>query len=774
MFGRITRGSIALALATTFGGCQLIVSELADPGDSHDAIWITSPENHSQFWFKTGSNEVGIGFHAIDEASLRVTLYARDDLAHGIDITDEFNVSSTSANANIGEGLLDDGFAYLVAEATVNGDPVKASVAFSWEADLADIEPSDPCEFLGQSRCLLPFPSDQFTVADASMDSGRRVDFAPGILGANSSGTDIDVTEWNRNDGFSPGSPIVVHVPGVDLDASGITRVTDIGASLEADTAVVLLDATTGEKIPHFVDLDAWGERNQFSDEQALIIRPAVNFAEGHRIIVALRHLVDTAGDPIPASRAFTVYRDEIPTYIPKFEQRRPAMRDIIERLRVAGVVRDDLYLAWDFTVASERNLTERVLHMRDDAYDQIADGVPAFAITSVDNNVSTTVQRRVRGTVDVPQYLTGTGAPGSRFDNGPDGLPQRNGTYKADFVCNIPKSVLSAVGATTPGRGVVYGHGLLGSRNESNSFGGLINNHQMVLCAMDWIGMASEDIPNVAVTLNDLSNFPTLPDRLQQSMLNFQFLARLMKSPDGFVSNAAFQGSQGAPTIATGAVFFNGNSQGGIMGGAATAISKEWSRAALGVPGMNYANLLTRSVHWDSFSPVLFAAYPDPIQQAIGYSLIQMLWDRGEANGYAAHITDDPLPGTPAHQVLLIEAFGDHQVANITTEIQARTIGAKVYAPALASGRSTDVEPVWGIDPVPSFPFGGSVLVVWDYGTPAPPTTNLPPRPPTYGSDPHGKGGAEPRVAQQVSDFLRVDGFFGNICLGLPCQSAV
>ena len=58
--------------------------------------------------------------------------------------------------------------------------------------------------------------------------------------------------------------------------------------------------------------------------------------------------------------------------------------------------------------------------------------------------------------------------------------------------------------------------------------------------------------------------------------------------------------------------------------------------------------------------------------------SLIQLLWDRGEANGYAHHITSDPLPGTPAHNVLMHVAFGDHQVANVTAEVEARTIGRR------------------------------------------------------------------------------------------------
>jgi hypothetical protein len=51
---------------------------------------------------------------------------------------------------------------------------------------------------------------------------------------------------------------------------------------------------------------------------------------------------------------------------------------------------------------------------------------------------------------------------------------------------------------------------------------------------------------------------------------------------------------------------------------------------------------------------------------------------------------TSDPLPGTPAHTVLMHEAFADHQVANITTEVEARTIGASIAWPALAPGRHT------------------------------------------------------------------------------------
>jgi hypothetical protein len=77
---------------------------------------------------------------------------------------------------------------------------------------------------------------------------------------------------------------------------------------------------------------------------------------------------------------------------------------------------------------------------------------------------------------------------------------------------------------------------------------------------------------------------------------------------------------------------------------------------------------------------------------------------------------------------VLLHEAFGDHQVANVTTEVEARTIGAHLPA-ARSRPAHSDVNPYYGIPRSRAIPFDGSAIVVWDSGTPTPPTTNTPNR---------------------------------------------
>ena len=54
----------------------------------------------------------------------------------------------------------------------------------------------------------------------------------------NVAGKPIDPTEWNRNDGFTPGSPIKTLVPGLDnqaaFDRTGLARPTSRGPSTRA------------------------------------------------------------------------------------------------------------------------------------------------------------------------------------------------------------------------------------------------------------------------------------------------------------------------------------------------------------------------------------------------------------------------------------------------------------------------------------------------------------------------------------------------------------
>ena len=185
------------------------------------------------------------------------------------------------------------------------------------------------CDLLDTERCLLPFPSNFFTTADAASDTGRRVSFQPAAMPANASGVGIDPSEWNRNDGFSPNTSLLTYVAGIDATASELPSFTEPAASLADDSPVVLVDVDTGERVPLWAELDA---RAAVDADRLLVIHPLVVLPEGHRFVVGLRDLRDAAANPLEPGPAFLAYRDRI--RLPDaLEPRRDAMEDTFSAL---------------------------------------------------------------------------------------------------------------------------------------------------------------------------------------------------------------------------------------------------------------------------------------------------------------------------------------------------------------------------------------------------------------------------------------------------------
>lgn len=335
---------------------------------------------------------------------------------------------------------------------------------------------------------------------------------------------------------------------------------------------------------------------------------------------------------------------------------------------------RSSLQLAWDFTVASTADLTGRMVSIRDQAFAELGNASPSYHVDSITDRPDPRVLRQVDGTFDVPLFLTRGGEPGARLVLGVDGVPIRQpGTFRAAFRCAIPPKA-----ATGPARMSLYGHGLFGDVGEveSSLTRDMAATYNIVYCATNWYGMTEADVPAAASILGDLSGFGAIPDRLHQGLLSFLFLGRLMTGADGFGSDPAFEVS-GRSVLRPDELYFDGNSQGAILGGALTAVSSDVKRSVLAEAGMNYSLLLDRSVDFDDYLAIYRPAYPGRFDRLIGLQLIQLLWDRAETNGYANHITSDPLPATPAHDVLLLGAVGDHQVTEFSLRVEAATLGA-------------------------------------------------------------------------------------------------
>ena len=165
------------------------------------------------------------------------------------------------------------------------------------------------------------------------------------------------------------------------------------------------------------------------------------------------------------------------------------------------------------------------------------------------------------------------------------------------------------------------------------------------------------------------------------------------------------------------------------------TAVAQDLTRSVLGVSAINYCLLLPRSTDFATFEAIMKPAYPSELDRVLGLAAVQLEWDRSEPDGYANHMTTDPLPNTPAHKVLMQIALGDHQVSDYAADTEARTIGAKTNCPSFDDGRVPDTRLLWGIPCIETYPYDGSAIVYFDSGADLPVLTDtLPPD----GHDPH------------------------------------
>ncbi|HUC37307.1 MAG TPA: hypothetical protein VMR97_09305 [Acidimicrobiales bacterium] len=528
----------------------------------------------------------------------------------------------------------------------------------------------DGCDPIDPAQCMLPYPNDWFTRNDQTSATGRRLDLNLLAMPRNVAGKPINPADYNSSDGFSAGSTMLTVVPGVtqnaDLAESGLP--TDLNMALNdsyttdpAKLGVVLLDATTGQVWPVWVEIDQYttsagvlpaGTVGQV--QQDLMIHPAKNLLDGHRYIVALRDLHTDDGTLARPSSAFESYVGAylhppalsagtlgLPAAAPS-DPRTAHMDRIFEDLNEAGWAvssePSQLFLAWDFTTASTQNVTGRMVAIRDDAFEQLgetkaqidagvnAGAAPKFTVSTVTNFTAAQnplVAREIQGSFSVPCYIAPTcsppvkckdvsssspfddcPSPGSFFytdpsnpDDDPSQVPGQ--TYTAGFICVAGRSAFERQQRVRP---VEYGHGLFGSDTEvtASPQEEMANRESMLYCATDWFGWADSDIPNAVGALADLSNFSWLADRGQQGELDFLYLQRLMINRGGFASNPAFQYAKGDPIIdLSDGVYYDGNSQGGIFGGTVCAVSIDARRCALGVNGMDYSTLLPRSVDY-------------------------------------------------------------------------------------------------------------------------------------------------------------------------------
>jgi len=606
----------------------------------------------------------------------------------------------------------------------------------------------------GGEHCMLPFPSGFFLDDDPSTVTGKRVSFGPTTLPENETDSQTEPTYWNEKDGFPTLGAMYSLFPDVAMD--GVIGHEDLDAYLADDAKTVIIDAETGERVPHFGEIEV---RVRDSDESLFIMRPVVPLEHARRYVVGIRGLVDSSGATIDAMPGFVDLRDGVDSADPDVARQKDHYEaDIFPILEADGFPQGELQLAWDFVTISAENSLGRMVYMRDDALDRVSPDGPDVSFELIDEEDCSAedapnIGRTLRGTVSVPLYLD-SWEPGGNLTRDADGMPYYNGDQDVTFTVRIPCSLIEEPRA---GRLVQYGHGLLGDQSEvyTGWLSETANEYGWVLFASDWTGMKFDD---VAVILDEIatgmSNFATVPERLHQGVLEFLITAEAMTTSG---ASDELLTSDGVLLYDPDQLNYYGNSQGSILGGAYVPLSLRIEKGVFGVGGMPYSLLLTRSYDFELYFMLLRGQYDSDMDISLMIALMQMLWSPGEGSGWAWYMNQRAIDDiTPAKQTLIQVGIGDAQVPTLGAHIQARAWGAATVEPP--------VREIWGVENKTP-PFVGSAIVEFDYGIEEPVLAEPCPEE----TDTHESPRREDNGQAQIERFFE-DGTIDHYCDG-PCD---
>ncbi|MDP3278512.1 MAG: hypothetical protein Q8Q09_25200 [Deltaproteobacteria bacterium] len=617
------------------------------------------------------------------------------------------------------------------------------------------------CNPLGFSpTCAFPFPSTYYLAEDRATATGVRVAIPEGALPASlatsgSEGITFDPRELNRRDGFSPAGPFVLWFPE-RIDPATLVAASALDRSVLPQATTALVDMTTGERVPHFAEIDTLASARQ---RQTLVIRPMRRLAPGRRYAVAISRGVRAVGGGfLSVPPGFRAILDGSSASDPRLSRIASGYPAIFAALQRAGITRAELTLAFDVVTASERYLTDDVVRMRQQALDRVGPEGMGFSVTSIDEDFSSQILRRIRGTVRVPLFLTNGGGAGARLTRDADDHPVSSAFADVPFVAMIPRSAATASG---PLPLVLFGHGLFGAAEEA--MGGpegtayiqrIANEQGYVLVATNWTGLSMADISLALDALSDLNRLPLVTERLQQALINAMVLFRTARGQFG--RDRAFQ-VQNRSSIDPARAYYYGISLGGIMGTSFLAHDPDCERGVVNVAGSTWSLLFQRNHGWTSFRVPIAMGYPTPDAQQLMLAIAQSFFDTTDPIHAAAHMFVDRLPGVPERKILYQITLGDSQVTNLGAFAAARTMALPLLTPSPAAPYG--IEPRMGpLD---------SALAIWDEHPMSPPgDTNETPRP----NMTHDTLRDRPTVREQIRRFLRPDGRVEHTCDG-PCD---
>ncbi len=557
-----------------------------------------------------------------------------------------------------------------------------------------------------------PFPSMHH------MDDGHVA--LPDDLPFSTDGTPIEPARLAWRTGFS-----VVQSAVVSMDVAADATSLPAQSNPTTDGSVQLWDLTTQEPVLCFAELDA---AEPIADEYpALLVRPRDILIPGHRMAVVLTDQIQTTdGSPMPIVDWYRDLQDGVPG---------PGLHDWVDHYQdlhsaLDGLGVEGITLAFDFLVddggAPVRHVAENV-------------GIPVSysfdEVRSTDDGIIMPDGgwRQLRGRYAVDNWLV----EDLYFSLDGSGIPEPQGTAQAELYVYMPDSVRDAEPGTVPVW--IFGHGLfgepdfyLGDIDDPSKVAKLASEAGAIVFATVWRGFKASDRIHAIQIADDFGRVHEITERLTQGVANVVALSRLITEGDVLDDPALL----GLPDT-SGELRYYGISLGGIAGAVTLANNPRITHGVFNVGGGAWSTMLERSSQWIPFDWIMVEKVPSNQDRQLLYALSQLYWDPVDPMNHVTNLIGQDL--------VWQEAIGDEQVANMTTRMLVRGVGATQLEPM--------VESVAGIASEEG-PLAGPGYVQFDPELPLPAEVNRPGVP----SGAHSKPRTWPGSRQQVAHFLDWD----------------
>ncbi len=505
--------------------------------------------------------------------------------------------------------------------------------------------PGEPCTAAAIRSCALPYPSDEFSVADPSTPTGRRLVVPEDLvsrtltdqLGPGGGPQDA----FGRADGFSALSPVIFEFDrAVDPD------------SLRADdhAAVAVYDVTAGQRVPVRVELP-FAALQLGAPGTVVMVWPEVRWEFGHTYVARVDDRLRSGayGELRPTLAvlgARGAFLSSIKADLARFEGDR--WRRVLTATR--------------FTVRSQANATAPLDAM---AAATRADDHPVRNLQVGPSPFVEGSSTVVRGEVRTTDFRDATGAVR------PYATPSRRWVK---FLLVLPTRPARPSGAPV----VVYGHGITAAKETmlfvagSNARAGLAT-----------IGI---DVPNhgdrqdtdggYVLDLRTPQQMGRLAAMTQQGVVDqVSLVMAVQRHLRGLDMGGPAAAPDGKVDLDPDHLLYVGTSMGSVLGVTSVALLPEFKGAFLQVPGTGIADIIYHSLIWPIFSGVV------PVGGPVGDSMslmgaATMVLDPADNVNFVDRIR---ARGTP---VFMVSGVGDAIVPNWTNARTAALLGLPLVGP--------------------------------------------------------------------------------------------